>query len=204
MINQPTVLVLGAGASIPYGFPSGAKLVEMICGEAGQRYLNKIAPLGQKLRIISQSRIEGFQDALRRSGELSIDAFLEDRPEFIELGKKLIACALIPCEVEANLWNDISKSWYHYLFKSMSCRFEDFSKNKITFVTYNYDRSLEHFLMQRIKNKYPVTAEAAEAAFRQIKIIHLHGTLCPYDPSGVNGRLYSENDHLENVNTAAK
>ncbi len=27
MIEEPTVLVLGAGASLPYGFPTGSQLV---------------------------------------------------------------------------------------------------------------------------------------------------------------------------------
>ena len=31
MINTNTVFVLGAGASIPYGFPSGAELREILC-----------------------------------------------------------------------------------------------------------------------------------------------------------------------------
>jgi len=30
VITSPTVFVLGAGASIPYGFPSGEKLAESI------------------------------------------------------------------------------------------------------------------------------------------------------------------------------
>ena len=33
MIKTPTVFVLGAGASIPYGYPSGEKLREEICHE---------------------------------------------------------------------------------------------------------------------------------------------------------------------------
>ena len=31
MIETPTVLVLGAGASMPFGFPSGKRLVALIC-----------------------------------------------------------------------------------------------------------------------------------------------------------------------------
>jgi hypothetical protein len=33
MIKTPTVFVLGPGASIPYGYPSGEKLREEICHE---------------------------------------------------------------------------------------------------------------------------------------------------------------------------
>ena len=33
MIKQPTVLILGAGASQPYGFLLGAGLVDQICAE---------------------------------------------------------------------------------------------------------------------------------------------------------------------------
>lgn len=30
MITRPTVFILGAGASVPYGFPSGADLISMM------------------------------------------------------------------------------------------------------------------------------------------------------------------------------
>jgi hypothetical protein len=34
MITKPTLFILGAGASIPYGFPSGWDLRNRICAEA--------------------------------------------------------------------------------------------------------------------------------------------------------------------------
>ena len=33
MITKPTVLILGAGASVDYGFPTGRGLVSLICSE---------------------------------------------------------------------------------------------------------------------------------------------------------------------------
>ena len=46
MISKPTVLVLGAGASQPYGFPVGRELAETVCkefvanGEPGKHFRN--------------------------------------------------------------------------------------------------------------------------------------------------------------------
>ena len=37
MITKPTVLILGAGASINYGFPSGLQLKALICKEIKER-----------------------------------------------------------------------------------------------------------------------------------------------------------------------
>ncbi len=40
MIEIETVLVLGAGASIPFGFPSGQNLVDIICTKLLSHSLN--------------------------------------------------------------------------------------------------------------------------------------------------------------------
>jgi hypothetical protein len=31
MIKRPTVLILGAGASVPFGFPSGRQVLDDVC-----------------------------------------------------------------------------------------------------------------------------------------------------------------------------
>jgi hypothetical protein len=207
MIKQPTVFVLGAGASIPYDFPSGVELVGKILGPQSDGYVNRFAGGSNEVALVIRSRLEQFRDALQRSGQLSVDAFLERRPDWVDFGKELIATVLIPYENEQRLWHNRGASWYHYVFRAMSAKFEDFGENKITFITYNYDRSLEHFLLQSIKNTYPVSLSQAEAAFNKIRIIHLHGTLCEYDPFGRGfqyGRPYKDALTMETTKEAAK
>ena len=98
MITKPTVLILGAGASMPYQFPSGKKLREKICREIKE-------PLKDLFDVPSKkAEVEHFISSFSRSGTSSIDAFLEYRTEFMEIGKLAIALALIPSENEGKLF----------------------------------------------------------------------------------------------------
>ena len=77
MISRPTVLVLGAGASAPYGFPTARELKQLICGafvkdSVATRTLHEGSEIPMNLFI-------EFRDAFHRSGQSSVDAFLEHR-----------------------------------------------------------------------------------------------------------------------------
>jgi hypothetical protein len=70
MIKRPTVFVLGAGASMPYGFPSG----EVLLGGM----LSIQAEVAEALKECGYGPPEWspIQNAIKRSGHQSIDAFL--------------------------------------------------------------------------------------------------------------------------------
>ncbi len=74
----------------------------------------------------------------------------------------------------------LSKNWYQYLWEELNDPFEHFGANKLSIVTFNYDRSLEHYMFTSLKNKYPDKSvdEYAEK-IRSIPIIHVHGKLGP-------------------------
>ena len=55
---------------------------------------------------------------------------------------------LIPKENEENLFT-YQKSWLRVLYNNMSASFEEFGKNALSIITYNYDRSVEHFFLSR-------------------------------------------------------
>jgi len=99
--------------------------------------------------------IEDFRNSLERSGRSSVDAFLEHRTEFLEVGKAAIAALLLPCEKEESLF-DLNRDsrWYEYLFQKLNAGFEDFANNRIAFITFNYDRSLEFYLFTALKHAY--------------------------------------------------
>ena len=55
MIRKPTVLILGAGASKPYRFPSGERLVRLIIdglGDPSQELSRLLSPNLERLRIL--------------------------------------------------------------------------------------------------------------------------------------------------------
>lgn len=175
MLTQHVVLILGAGASIPYGFPSGSTLTNQIVKELkdkGGQFTNDILDSGFEWSFLCE-----FRQQLDLSFQASIDAFLEHRPEFISVGKTCIARALIPCETESNLARGRDRHWYAYMFQKLSATPESFKQNRLSIITFNYDRSLEHFLFLAIKNSYGLSDNDAAELVRTIPIIHLHGDL---------------------------
>jgi hypothetical protein len=102
MVTKPTVFVLGAGASEPYGFPLGIELVDLIA----TRILSGLAPvevrqfqaLGHDLAPLKE-----FATALKAARPYSIDAFLETRGTFRDIGEATIAQWLLQAESDGGL-----------------------------------------------------------------------------------------------------
>jgi hypothetical protein len=86
VITTPTVSVLGAGASYPYGFPTAKGLKELICEQfsstnaRASQFLSFLNPEGSNY---APEEFFQFREAFLKSGQPSVDAFLERRPEFL-------------------------------------------------------------------------------------------------------------------------
>jgi hypothetical protein len=193
MITKSTVLILGAGASKPFGYPTGKELKKTICDNLGQW------EDGFFRSAVNLDAVRDFKEHLTKSPDVSVDAFLEYRPEFLTIGKLAIASALIPLENESALFDDQydKNNWYEYLFNEMSCRFEEFENNKLSIVTFNYDRSLEHYFINGLQAKYGKNINECAIKLKTIPIIHLHGQLgnLPWQPVDVKkkSRAYGIN-----------
>lgn len=173
MIDHRVVLVLGAGASQPYGFPLGRGLINRVVSVAGEKRKNLI-DWGFDGRVI-----DNFTQALRRARVRSIDEFLESRKGYVPLnfGKALIAYELISCEKEDNLY-PAQDDWVRELFGFMCTEtLEEFRNNKLTVVTYNYDRSFDLMLFHYLKEKHSAQDEQVQEVLSKIQIIHLHGQI---------------------------
>jgi hypothetical protein len=184
MITKPTVLILGAGASINYGFPSGLQLKAEICKEIKLR--NEI--FDDLVLSTDEDHVEDFYNNVLLSSEFSIDAFLEHNQKYFEIGRRAITNVLIRKEKHVELfekwidkWLDPEnkdKHWYQLLFSKLNAPFDDFSKNDLKIITFNYDRSLEYFLWESMKAKY---SEQDEESILEkllgIPILHVYGKL---------------------------
>lgn len=177
MITKPTVLVLGAGVSIPYGYPSGIGLVKDIFTNITSNGWREIYSICE----VDYKEMDVLKSELYLSQKPSIDSFLEHRPEFLKSGKTAIAISLLSKE-NPDIFNgfDIrNQGIYHFLYNSLATSWEEFNKNKLTIVTFNYDRSLEFFLFSALKHSYKRSdAEIAEL-IHSIPIVHVHGSLGP-------------------------
>lgn len=175
MINRPTVFILGAGASYGFGYPLGKNLVDIIVKNFDPNNTENAIELFKGLGF-SEEDLISFRDKLRLSAAPSIDSFLEPRGEDDRyLGKLAIAYALIPFENTDTLFYD--DSWYKTLLQKLKITFDDFEKNKISFVTFNYDRSLEHFLMTALRNQFNKSESEVAEKLKKIPIVHLYGKL---------------------------
>jgi len=184
MIQNDIVFILGAGASKPFGYPIGTELADIIIHNlegARDRFINKSNEyrfkLFEKLGF-SREEIDEFKKALSTSTYDTIDLFLKRRKEFMKIGKCAIADAIISCEDEKILSQRNNDNWYRRLFNMInapSC--SDFCKNPISFITFNYDRSLEQYLYQTLSNAYPTTKDEISSLLKTIPVIHVHGKL---------------------------
>ena len=224
MIEKPTVLVLGAGASIPYDFPSGQGLKDQICKELVLEKGILWATLVRQGNIASFDKtfIEQFGHDLMRSPSYSVDAFLEHREDYLDIGKKAIADVLLRREKTNNLFDkfivnrlnhrNFEKDWYQYFYNHyLDVPFEEFSRHSLAIITFNYDRSFKQYLFECLKNKHNKSnAECAEQVLN-IPILHVYGKLgaLPWEQSESTAIPYDSYttvilDWKQKVNQAAE
>ena len=215
MRDKKTVFVLGAGASCPYGFPSGARLRELICLDIGfisyyREYLgkNKIDQAEAMKRDAQR-----FKDAFTKSHIKSIDVFMANNPKLAPIGKYIVAFEVFRAEQQSCYGEEakqkqeqrreptssrsrkdcilgtsdfIGGDWYSYLYNRLIVRLVgknalmDFSSGEIAFITFNYDRSIEHFFYESLRNSFKeVPEDNIVQTVSQLKILHVYGRIMP-------------------------
>ena len=177
---RPAAFILGAGASMPYGFPSGPALVDEIISSL------RTADNQDQVALLFEPEFDRahrweFARALMGSQRTSIDTFLEGNKAFIEIGKRAIAYCLIQDEQpESVLRCERAEQWYKYFFNTFLLKSspDRFDENKLLVITLNYDRSFEFALASAIKHSYGMSDKDAEQAMKRgVTILHLHGDL---------------------------
>lgn len=182
MIRRQTVFVLGAGASYPYGFPTGEGLVNEVISLAGlDRTLDAFLYNG-----CVDLDVKRFARDLADSDSPSVDSFLEHQPDFLRIGKLAICLSLIPKERDDSLSRayrqDASTrgrmAWYQYLWNEMASPKGEFGRNCVSFVTLNYDRSLERYFFLRLKaqHQYDNDEECLKELY-QLRFVHVMAAL---------------------------
>lgn len=156
----------------------------------------------EALYYLSQSK-NGEINAYYRTASLiargmpqapSIDNFIDSHrsdPKIAEVGKIAIASAILQAERRSKLWFDASNAystinfssvedtWFHEFFQllTLNCPEDQLSNRlkKIRVVSFNYDRTFEHFLYHAIQNYYDCSAERAAEILSHLTVLHPYG-----------------------------
>ncbi len=85
-LSEPTILLLGAGASKPYGFPLGSELRNLLVGSHNDTIEKIVREHGFDAGTVNE-----FKEALRYSDHPTMDIFLEKKLKFRKIGSYFIA-----------------------------------------------------------------------------------------------------------------
>jgi len=193
MIEQNTVFILGAGASCPYNYLSGKGLRKDIWKNFSSNYKTFVLkPWQDKLEDqqieIYLKPINEFIDKFYFSSTQSIDLFLSRNPKYKELGQLAITLTMFQSEQQSLFREKLDNEkhdWYLHILNTMTRKFirKDsciINENKISFITFNYDRSLENFLYESLINSFTeISPEIIETQLRKIPFIHMYGQIAP-------------------------
>lgn len=216
MITDKTVFILGAGASLPYGFPTAAGLRKDIIFNFAEIFIRAHAELYavDESKVDLPKKFQNLIDIFKNSSTKSIDLFLSRNKHFDEIGKKIIAFLIARYEENSKFREDIEKphfDWYIHIFDLLTKEISNaedlvalFRQNKVSFITFNYDRSLEYFLFDSLINSFTTKANEIKALMEMIKVTHVYGKIS-YLPWEDNYPLldYGSNNFFGNLEDLA-
>lgn len=202
MITKNTVFILGAGTSSDFGFPLGEKLRQEIIQKFIEPHSQTYKDIESIAKVLCGQWPDEFKDyipaitkfayQLKHNAGYTIDEFLERFKEsYLLVGKLAITLILTKYE-NHNLLYD-SDNWYRRIYRQMSqaAEIDTFHQNKVAFITFNYDRSLEHFLYTSLLNfSEKMTENRVKEIISRIPIIHIYGQLDPLPWQDSQGRAY--------------
>jgi hypothetical protein len=202
-----TVYIVGAGASVDADFPTGKELKEIISEDlAYKTNMHGLKCQGQGSELIYNTLTANYQHNLIISklkkaqeissgimGAASIDNYIDihrDDPEIAEVGKLAIAKIISEKEENSPLFFEQNRDyellkfadmWFLELLISLTtgCPFEQLEGRfeKITFIVFNYDRCIEHFLGRSLAVLYRKSIEEVSVLMKKLTIIHPYGSL---------------------------
>lgn len=192
MIEKRTVFILGAGASCPYGFPTARRLRKEILSTFEDRYMQFLGGAGEEVGALRKANgypdlriAKQFLERFELSGVESIDLFLSRNPAFETIGKMAICLSILHAERESKFREEVEKpehDWYFYLYSRLTQEatrpddYHRFGDNLISFITFNYDRSLEYYLFNCLLYSFEgMDRQRTDEELQRRPIIHVYG-----------------------------
>lgn len=135
-----------------------------------------------------------IRDAMPQAS--SIDSFIEahqDNERVKLCGKLAIVQSILVAEKNSLLFFDdqnrgakldferLNKTWYNNFFQILvaGCTRDNWRNlfNNVSFIIFNYDRCVEHFLFNAVQNYYGIEPGDAATLMRALRIIHPYGSV---------------------------
>lgn len=163
--DKKITFFLGAGASRSAGFPTDTELRDIVAD-----YMLNANIVGLfEVAGFSKEKCEEFRKKLIRGGYSTIDELINSFTEYAPIGKMAISRCILASEDLSNSDDFFShKHWYMPFFLTIFREGLIDKLDNISFITLNYDRSLQHFL-----NEFSTNRDITHRP----KILHLHGRL---------------------------
>lgn len=205
MSDSKTVFILGAGASFEFGLPVGETLKDQISkllrfsfdfgnlksGDLLTSSAIQLAAMQAGTRDANPWYNAGKSIAEAMPLSLSIDNYLHIHKgkEHIELcGKLAIVRSILSAESQSKLkvnenqklrFDNCADTWAIRLVRLIAeqCSLQELQPRlaNLTFIVFNYDRCLEHFLMHAFAITYGITLRDSAEIVNKMKIYHPYG-----------------------------
>lgn len=182
---ENTVLILGAGFSKPYGYPSGPELLKAI----KENHLSS-----------SKSNERDLAMAIKHYAPQSIDRFLHQNPSFYKTGIQLITAEILRYEYQSFKEDiDMAEDVVGLILNTVDDP-NNSHLDKIKIITFNYDRLLEWRIINRLNVRFNNDSNKVMEFFNKIHIEHIHGSLpalndFPDIPYGLANRNAAERSY---------
>lgn len=203
MFAKKTLVVLGAGAAHEVGFPLGLELRDRIRELADSTFITRRDDdRERKVRLALEHgdyEEEAFKLRDGLSGVKSIDDFIDmhsSDTRLARLAKVLIAAILLeaeqgcdisedaeifsfdkPSTVDGSCYNEL----WHILKDGVRKETVDGLFADVRIVSFNYERSLEWFLFNRIRNTFQISDRQALDVLGTLQILRPYGGLGSLD-----------------------
>lgn len=173
------MLVLGAGASVPYGFPTSHELLLSIVEDLRSDQPSSMASVVTRGAKSVYQDVKAFRDELQASTCTSVDEFIERRSgDYGAIGRCSIGYQLLQREDDAKLSPGLEVDWYRALFGCLcGDGVEAYERNQLRIITFNFDRSFERALFLALRREFEDAD--VERLLDVVPVIHAHGDLGP-------------------------
>ncbi|MBI1359728.1 MAG: hypothetical protein GC155_05520 [Alphaproteobacteria bacterium] len=204
MLKRKTVFVIGAGASQEFGLPVGSKLQQTIGSMLNYKFEARNRLSGDSVLWDAIERLNHKQELLAACWKVrdgitlsnSIDNFMDvhrSDPNVRTVGGLAIARAIIHAERKSTLFFDerndqkdidflaVDSTWvlklFRYLQEGVTVDNVGNIFSNASFIVFNYDRCLEHFMFRAVRAMYRIGSEQSAKVTETMRVIHPYGTI---------------------------